>query len=357
MTEPLTEPGTQPVNQPGNEPLIRVTDLRVEYPPSRASRNAAGRGVPVRAVDGVSLDVRPGEVLALVGESGSGKTTIAHALMRLVEPTAGRIVHRGRDITHLRGAELRRLRRSFQLIFQDPYESLDPRQTVAEILTEPLLIHGVGGTAGERATIVAASLVSVGLTPPDDFAGRFPHQLSGGQRQRVSIAAAMVLQPELVVADEPVSMLDVSVRAGILKLMLDLRAERGFAYLFITHDLSLAWVLADRIAVLYLGRVVEIGPADEIIRAPRHPYTKALVSVIPVPNPRARRAQVILVGETPSPTDVPAGCRFHPRCPLRAKLGDPEICRQVDPALEPADGAHAAACHFPKEDNDARPGT
>jgi oligopeptide/dipeptide ABC transporter ATP-binding protein len=336
------------------EPLISVVDLRVEFPPSRASRDLAGRGRPVRAVDGVSLDLWPGEVLALVGESGSGKTTIAHALMRLVAPSSGQIVHHGRDITRLAGAELRALRKSFQLIFQDPYESLDPRQTVEAIITEPLLIHGVGRSSGERAGLVREALASVGLTPADEFAGRFPHQLSGGQRQRVSIAAAMVLEPELVVADEPVSMLDVSVRAGILRLILDLRATRGFACLFITHDLSLAWVLADRIAVLYLGRVVEIGPAAEIIRAPRHPYTRALVSVIPVPRPSARRKQDILEGETPSPSATPGGCRFHPRCPLRRSLGNPEICERVDPALEPSGADHAAACHFPLEENDAR---
>ena len=339
------------------EPLISLVDLRVEYPPSRAARDRAGRGRPIRAVDGVSLDVMPGEVLALVGESGSGKTSVAHALTRLVTPSGGRIVHRGRDITELRGAELRRLRRSFQLIFQDPYESLDPRQTVEQIVTEPLLIHGVGATPDDRSQIVAASLASVGLTPVEEFAGRFPHQLSGGQRQRVSIAAAMVLAPELVVADEPVSMLDVSVRSGILRLMLDLREARGFACLFITHDLSLAWVLADRIAVLYLGRIVETGPADEIIRRPRHPYTRALVSVIPVPRPHLERRPEILVGETPSPTAVPAGCRFHPRCPLRRKLGNPEICERVDPALEPSGGDHAVACHFAeKEVVDVGPG-
>jgi oligopeptide/dipeptide ABC transporter ATP-binding protein len=336
-------------------PLISVVDLRVEFPPSRAARDLTGRGRPVRAVDGVSLDLRPGEVLALVGESGSGKTTIAHALMRLVQPTSGRIVHHGHDITHLAGAELRSLRRSFQLIFQDPYESLDPRQTVEEIVTEPLLIHGVGQGAEERSVLVRLALASVGLTPADEFAGRFPHQLSGGQRQRVSIAAAMVLEPELVVADEPVSMLDVSVRAGILRLILDLRAERGFACLFITHDLSLAWVLADRIAVLYLGRIVEIGSAAAIIATPRHPYTRALVSVIPVPRPSARREQVILEGETPSPSATPRGCRFHPRCPLRRQLGNPAICEEVDPALEPRTAEHAAACHFPLEEDDARP--
>jgi oligopeptide/dipeptide ABC transporter ATP-binding protein len=337
----------------GPHPVISLVDLRVEYPPSRASRDRAGRGLPVRAVDGVSLDIWPGEVLALVGESGSGKTTIAHALMRLVEPASGRIVHRGRDITGLRGGELRRLRRAFQLIFQDPYESLDPRQSVGEIVAEPLLIHGLGATVDERTAIVQVALESVGLTPAAEFSSRYPHQLSGGQRQRVSIAAAMVLQPELVVADEPVSMLDVSVRAGILRLMLDLRASRGFAYIFITHDLSLAWVLADRIAVLYLGRVVEIGPADDVIHRPRHPYTRALVSVIPVPRPSARHEQVVLVGETPSPSMVPNGCRFHPRCPLRERLGRPEICERVDPVLEPAGGKHAAACHFQLEEKDA----
>jgi oligopeptide/dipeptide ABC transporter ATP-binding protein len=338
MTQPLT-----------TQPLVSVENLRVEFPPSRASRDIAGRGRPVRAVDGVSLDVRPGELLALVGESGSGKTTIANALMRLIEPTSGRIVHRGRDITHLTGRQLRSLRRSFQMIFQDPYESLDPRQTVEDIITEPLLIHAIGSTPTERSALVRGALASVGLTPAEEFVGRFPHQLSGGQRQRVSIAAAMVIEPELVVADEPVSMLDVSVRAGILRLIVDLRDRRGFGCLFITHDLSLAWVLADRIAVLYLGRVVESGRAADVIGAPRHPYTRALVSVIPVPRPSAERNQIILEGETPSPTMIPTGCRFHPRCPLRRQLGNPEICEEVDPPLEPPGADHAAACHFQSE--------
>jgi oligopeptide/dipeptide ABC transporter ATP-binding protein len=305
-----------------------------------------GSGRPLRAVDGVSLDLYPGEMLALVGESGSGKTTLAHALVRLVPSTQGKIIHRGRDITHLGGADLRRLRRSFQLVFQDPYESLDPRQTVYQIVEEPLLIHDVGATPAERHEIIDASLRSVGLEPPDYFASRYPHQLSGGQRQRVSIASAIALQPELVVADEPVSMLDVSVRAGILKLMLDLRAQHHFTCLFITHDISLAWALADRIAVLYLGRIVEIGPAADVIRRPRHPYTTALVSVVPVPDPALRRDRVLLEGEPPSPSDVPVGCRFHPRCPLRRRLGNPQECLDSDPALEPAGAAHAAACHF-----------
>jgi oligopeptide/dipeptide ABC transporter ATP-binding protein len=331
-----------------NEPLMSLRDLHVEYRPSRGTRGATRGKRRVRAVDGVDLDIFPGEVLALVGESGSGKTTLAHALTRLVSPSSGQVIHRGRDITRLRGGELRRLRRHIQIVFQDPYESLDPRQTVEDIVAEPLLIHDAGATAEARRERVLGALRSVGLEPPDEFARRYPHQLSGGQRQRVSIAAAMVLEPELVVADEPVSMLDVSLRAGILKLMLDLRTGRDFAYLFITHDLSLAWVFADRIAVLYLGRVVESGPADEIIREPRHPYTRALVSVIPIPDPAARRDQVILTGETPTPLDIPSGCRFHPRCPLRAQLGNPEICERTDPQLEPAGGTHVAACHFPE---------
>ena len=330
-----------------SEPLVELSDLHVAYRPSRAARARYGAGGRVRAVDGVDLEVHPGEVLALVGESGSGKTTLAHALTRLVDASGGKVLYRGADITHLRGAELRKLRRRFQIVFQDPYESLDPRQTVEDIVAEPLLIHGIGATATERRDAVLGALRSVGLEPPVEFATRYPHQLSGGQRQRVSIAAAMILEPELVVADEPVSMLDVSLRAGILRLMLDLRAERDFAYLFITHDLSLAWVFADRIAVMYLGRIVESGPADEIIRGPRHPYTRALVSVIPVPDPAVRREQVLLVGETPSPLDIPSGCRFHPRCPLRAAMGNPEVCERVDPQLVETGPGHAAACHFP----------
>jgi oligopeptide/dipeptide ABC transporter ATP-binding protein len=337
------------VTGPSGEQLIAVEDVRVDYRASRGSRDALGRGVPVRAVDGVSIAVRRGEIVALVGESGSGKTSVATALLRLVPLTAGRIVFRGQDITTTRGSELRRLRRDIQMIFQDPYESLDPRQTVGEIVAEPLAIHGLGASRAERDAIVARSLSSVGLTPPSEFVDRFPHQLSGGQRQRVSIAAAIAIDPEFVIADEPVSMLDVSVRAGILRLIIDLRDARGFGCLFITHDLSLAWVLADRIAVMYLGRIVESGPAADVISTPRHPYTKALVSVIPVPRPSVSRQHDVLEGEAPSPSAVPGGCRFHPRCPLRRALGAPEICERVDPVLEPQGAAHAAACHFQRE--------
>jgi oligopeptide/dipeptide ABC transporter ATP-binding protein len=332
-------------------PVLSVEDLYVQYPVRKGGGFFRRRGV-VRAVDGITFDVRHAEVFALVGESGCGKTTIARAVMRLVEPTSGRIVYHGRDITHLRGKELRELREQFQMVFQDPYESLDPRQTVFETVSEPLLIHRQRATGEERRTLVFRSLERAGLHPPEETARRYPHHLSGGQRQRVAIAAAMVLDPGLVVADEPVSMLDVSLRAGILKLMLELREQRDLAYLFITHDLSLAWVVADRIAVVYLGRIVELGPAADVIANPRHPYTRALVSVIPVPEAGAAAEQILLTGETPSPTSIPPGCRFAPRCWLRRELGEPAECVTADPQLrasaEAADGApeHSAACHF-----------
>jgi oligopeptide/dipeptide ABC transporter ATP-binding protein len=330
------------------EPVLRVENLAVHYPARRGSGGRA-RDV-VRAVDGVSFEVRPGEVLALVGESGCGKTTIARAVMRLVEPTAGRIVFRGQDIGHLRGRDLRELRQRFQMVFQDPYESLDPRQTVLETVSEPLLIHGRGRDPAERRDLVHRALERAGLHPPEEIAKRYPHHLSGGQRQRVAIAAAMVLDPTLVVADEPVSMLDVSLRAGILQLMLELREQRDLAYLFITHDLSLAWVVADRIAVVYLGRVVEIGPAADVIGRPRHPYTRALVSVVPVPEAGAVEGQIVLVGETPSPTAIPAGCRFASRCWLRRERGDPAECTTADPALRgDTAGGHLAACHLAED--------
>lgn len=333
---------------PTGEPLVRVEDLRVEFPVRGGARNPDGSRPVVHAVDGVSFDLARGEVLALVGESGCGKTTIAKTMLRLIDPSGGRISYRGQDITRLRGKELRRLRARFQLVFQDPYESLDPRQTVYEIVSEPLIIHGRGKELAERTRLVFAALEGAGLHPAEEIAGRYPHHLSGGQRQRVAIAAAMVLEPELIVADEPVSMLDVSFRAEILSLMLDLRAQRQFTYLFITHDLSLAWVIADRIAVVYLGRIVEAGPADDVIQRPTHPYTRALVSVIPVPEPGAETDQIVLTGEAPSPSAIPPGCRFNPRCWLRRDMGDPAICATEDPQLLPTGPGRTVACHFPE---------
>ncbi len=323
------------------EPILRVEDLHVTYEGRRR------RSRPVRAVDGVSFEVAAGEVLALVGESGCGKTSIARAVLRLVEPEAGRILFRDQDVTHLSSRALRPIRAGVQMVFQDPYESLDPRQTVFDLVAEPLAIHRRARDPRERRQAVHLALERAGLHPAEAIARRYPHHLSGGQRQRVAIAAAMVLEPRLVVADEPLSMLDVSLRAGILRLMLELRERRDLAYLFITHDLSLAWVVADRIAVVYLGRIVEIGPAADVIGSPKHPYTKALVSVIPVPEVGTAAEQLLLSGETPSARNVPPGCRFHPRCWRYVSLGRPELCVNDDPTL--AGEGHAQACHFPLE--------
>ncbi len=324
-------------------PVLRVRDLHVTY---ESRRGVLRRGEAVRAVDGVSFDVFPGEVLALVGESGCGKTSIARAVLRLLEPAAGTIEVDGTNVTHMSHRELRRVRAGFQMVFQDPYESLDPRQTVLRLVLEPLKIHGLHPEPRARREAVLHALERAGLHPPEEIARRYPHELSGGQRQRVAIAAAMVLGPKLLVADEPVSMLDVSLRAGILRLMIELKQREHLGSLFITHDLSLAWVIADRIAVVYLGRIVEIGPAAEVLGSPRHPYTKALVSVIPAPEAGAAAAQILLAGETPSPRQIPTGCRFHPRCWLREELGRPAACVSQDPTLA---GDHAAACHFPLE--------
>jgi oligopeptide/dipeptide ABC transporter ATP-binding protein len=305
-----------------------------------SARSAVSRAAPSRAVDGVSFSVDPGEMLALVGESGCGKTTIAQSILRMVDPVSGTIRLKGRDITRLSQRDLRPLRRMMQMIYQDPYESLDPRLRVRQALEEPMLIHGVGGRRAERERLIAEALARVELTPPEMYLERFPHELSGGQRQRVAIAASLVLGPELLVADEPVSMLDVSVRAGVLGLLDRLRREGDLGVLMITHDLSTAARFADRIAVMYLGRIVEEGPVREVIRNPRHPYTEALLSVVPKRDPRHRSAPRILAGEPPNPIDVPPGCRFHPRCPLAE-----DRCRTLDPQLVPTGSAgHRTAC-------------
>lgn len=322
--------------------MIAIRGLRVHYPLRRTLGEwARRRPVPVvRAVDGVDLDIGRGEIVALVGESGSGKTTTGRALVRLAPITGGTVALEERDVTTIGGQALRDYRRRVQIIFQDPYESLDPRRTIGEQVAEPLAIQGIG-TAEERATRVDRALEDAGLRPAVRFRDRFPHELSGGQRQRVSIACAMVLDPDVLVADEPVSMLDVSLRSGILRVMLDLRERRGVGILFITHDLSLAWLIADRIAVMYLGRVMEIGPAEQLVRDPRHPYTRALLSVMPSPDPSRRRQRQILRGETPHAGRIPSGCRFHTRCPLavaECKVKVPEL-REIKPG-------HWAACHL-----------
>jgi oligopeptide/dipeptide ABC transporter ATP-binding protein len=339
------EPTQPELDADSRVPVLSIEDLFVEY----KVKNPNGRGKSIaRAVDGVNLSLYPGETLAIVGESGSGKTSIANAVMRLIDASAGRIVFDGVDIVPLRGKDLRRIRPRLQMIFQDPFESLDPRMTVMDTVIEPLVINSIGASETERRELGLAALERAGLTPADRIARRYTHELSGGQRQRVAIAAAMILEPSVVVADEPVSMLDVSLRAGILRLMADMRDRLGVAYLFITHDLSLAWMFADRIAVVYLGRVVEQGSPVELINNPQHPYTKALVSVIPVPETAAIANRTVLTGEIPNPTAIPVGCRFHPRCPLYRERGEPDTCRIDDPELMQigVESVHQAACHF-----------
>lgn len=329
-----------------NETLLEIRDLKVHYPARRRLFAPKDAPTAVRAVDGITFDIRRGEVLAVVGKSGCGKTTLGKALTRLLDATAGKVRYRGKDLSQLRGDELRNLRQRVQTIFQDPYKSLDPRQSIFDIVAEPLLIHQRAASDVNLKQRVHYALKSAGLFPTEEIAQRYPHLLSGGQRQRVSIAAAMALEPEFIVADEPVSMLDVSIRAEIIRLMLDLRERNHLTYLFITHDLSLAWMIADRILVLYLGKMVEAGSADDIIGKAGHPYTQALVSVIPIPEPNKRTGRIILEGETPSPLNIPSGCRFHPRCWKCKQMGNPEICLAKEPELVSSGGEHFIACHF-----------
>lgn len=293
----------------------------------------------VHAVDDIDLQLKRGEVIALVGESGCGKSTLALTLMGLEQATEGEIIFNGRDITHLNERERKEVRQRIQMVFQDPYESLNPTQTIEEIVMEPLVVHGIGESSDERRERVRHALEDSGLKPAETYMNRFPHQLSGGQRQRVVIAGALVLEPHLLLADEPVSMLDVSIRAEIINLLADLQKSRGISVIFITHDLGTVGYFADRAAVMYLGRIVEIGNITEVLKNPQHPYTQALLSVIPVPNPRLRKKRIILQGETPNPIDLPSGCRFHPRCPVAF-----DACKQTDPKLIAVTNTHQAAC-------------
>jgi oligopeptide/dipeptide ABC transporter ATP-binding protein len=293
----------------------------------------------VKAVDGMSIEVRKGEIFAVVGESGCGKTTLARMILRLEEPTAGEIWFDGTEVSSMPQHEFRKYRTRIQMIFQDPYGSLNSSMRIGDIVAEPLRIQNLYTTTEEELEKVKESLENVGMIPAEDFIDRYPHELSGGQRQRVAIAAALALDPDVLVADEPVSMLDVSMRGQILKLLLELREKMGITIVFITHNLAVAKQIADRIAVTYLGKVVETGGAKQIIDEPNHPYTKALVSVVPVPDPAAQREKILLTGETPNPIDMPAGCRFHPRCPF-AKSN----CDEIEPELKLQPDGRMVAC-------------
>jgi oligopeptide transport system ATP-binding protein len=332
---------------PSNEILLDVHDLKVWFPIHRGLFFARHVG-DVRAVDGVSFELRRGETLGLVGESGCGKSTTGRAILQLYRPTAGKVVFRGTDLVAADAAQLRRTRRRMQMIFQDPYASLDPRMTVGEIIREPMEIHGVG-TRPERRERVRELLATVGLDP--SFASRFPHEFSGGQRQRIGVARALALNPDLIIADEPISALDVSIQAQIINLLERLQGDFGLTYLFIAHDLSVVRHFSDRIAVMYLGRIVELAASRELNTHPMHPYTVALLSAVPIPDPvvERRRRRIILKGDVPSPASPPAGCHFHTRCWLRERLGNPEQCVSEAPALREAAGGHAVACHFAEE--------
>ena len=327
--------------------LVEIENLKV-YFPIRAGIFKTVQGT-VKAVDDISFEVRRGETLGLVGESGCGKSTTGRAMIRLREPTAGSVKFDGVDLTTLKSEPLRRLRRRMQIIFQDPYGSLDPRMTVGAIVSEPLDTHKLAKGDEKRAR-VAELLKMVGLDP--SYVNRYPHEFSGGQRQRIGVARALAVEPEFIVCDEPISALDVSIQAQVLNLLTDLRDRLGLTYLFIAHDLSVVKHISDRVAVMYLGKIVEIGPPDVIYAAPAHPYTRALLSAVPVPDPQMerKRRRVILTGDVPSPANPPSGCRFHTRCWLYEKLGKPENCRTIDPPLREVGGAdQRAACHYAED--------
>jgi oligopeptide transport system ATP-binding protein len=318
--------------------LLEVKNLKVHFPVRHGPFSRVRESV--KAVDGVSFAIKPGETLGLVGESGCGKSTLARAILRLVEPTAGEIFLGGENLTRMNGAELRSRRRKFQMIFQDPFSSLNPRMTVEDIVGEALDIHDLTDGKPARRKRIAELLHAVGLDAA--YAQRYPHEFSGGQRQRIGIARALAVEPELIVCDEPVSALDVSVQAQIINLLRDLQQQRGLAYLFIAHDLAVVEHISHRVLVMYLGKIVESAEAKEIIRAPQHPYTQALISAVPEMDPATQRQRILLPGDVPSPIHPPDGCPFHPRCPIAEAR-----CRTEPPILNEVEQKHFAACHKP----------
>ena len=334
------------MSTPTTENLLEVTGLRKHFP----VRHSRGKQ-SVKAVDGVNLTVRAGETLGMVGESGCGKSTTGRLLVKLLDPTAGRIVFDGKDITGYSRDKMRPVRRDLQMIFQDPYNSLNPRQTVGSIIGAPFRFQGVATELGVKRE-VQELLARVGLNP--EHYSRYPHEFSGGQRQRIGIARALALRPKLIVCDEPVSALDVSVQAQVVNLLADLQTEFGLTYIFIAHDLSVVRHISDRVAVMYLGTIVETAPREELYAAPRHPYTKALLSAVPVPDPRVEkeRQRILLTGDIPSPVNPPTGCRFSTRC---WKATD--LCRTEAPPLVPSAPGHEVACHFPLADQETVPQT